>query len=333
MLSKLRTMIEEEAAKQGKILNLGDLLKAKSKPTVPEEKKQPGNEPISPSGSKFRMLPFIIVFILLFAGYNIYTAVVDSEPVRVSEEYIRRSPEIAAAVGRIKEVSLTYPFSFDIGGREARVNVAFDVAGTSDAVTVYLILIKAQGPWQVAQARYKDSRGIVRPLKTGREADEREAAGSRTPVMGDGRENLTRGHAFFKANDFAKAAAEYGNAVQANPSDYQGYYWRGIALAKMNRDDAATADFRKVVELVPGHPGAFNWLGWLHSRNQRYDEAIADFTKSISLRGNQGWTYYQRGQCYVGKGLRARAVADFEKACSLKYSRACPAAEKLKTDV
>jgi len=294
---------------------------------------QPGSEPISPSGSKFRMLPFIIIFILLIAGYNIYTAVVDSEPIKVSEAFIRQSPEIAAAVGRIKEVNITYPFSFDIGGREAKANVTFNVAGTSDAVTVYLILSKGEGPWRVSAAKYKDSRGIVRPLRTGADAREGDRAESGAPVTGVSQDSMARGHAFFKANDFAKAAAEYGNAIQANPSGYQGYYWRGIAFTRMKRDDAAMADFRKVVEIVPGHPGAFNWMGWLHFTNQRLDEAIASYTKSISLRGNQGWTYYQRGQCFLGKGQRAQARADFEKACTLKYKQACPVAEKLKTDV
>jgi tetratricopeptide (TPR) repeat protein len=331
MPSKLWTMITEEAAKQEKGLSLANILK---KETLELQGKQtPDNNPISPRSGAFRILPFIIIFILLFAGYSLYTVAVDSEPIRVSETYIRQSTELETAVGKVKDISLTYPFNFDIGSREARASITYDVEGSTDAVKVYLILAKSQGPWRVVSARYRDSRGIIRPLKTNDAAmDLRGGDSGMAVATGKNSEIMARGHAYFKVNNFEKAAAEYGDAIQADPSAYQGYYWRGITYAKMNRDDGAIADFRKVTGLVPGHTGAFNWLGWLEYKNKMYDEAIADLTKSIALRNDYGWTYYQRGQCFLNKGLRSNALTDFEKACLLRYNQACPIADKLKTN-
>ena len=333
MPAKLWTMITEEAAKQEKGLSLTNMLKYKKEAMELQEKRTPDNNPISPRGGTFRILPFIIILILLFAGYSLYTVVVDSEPIRASETYIRQSPELAAAVGKVKDISLTYPFNFDIGSREARASVTYDVEGSTGSVKVYLILAKNQGPWRVVSARYRDSRGIIRPLSVADAAGEfRSDESGMASATVKNSEIMARGHAYFKANDFAKAAAEYGNAIQADPSVYQGYYWRGITYAKMNRDGSAIDDFRKVTGLVPGHTGAFNWLGWLEYKNRKYDEAIADLSKSIALRSDYGWTYYQRGQCFLNKGLRLKALGDFEKACLLRYNQACPLAEKLKAN-
>jgi tetratricopeptide (TPR) repeat protein len=252
----------------------------------------------------------------------------------VSEDYIRGNPEIKAVVGQVKDVTPTYPFSFDIGGREAKANIAFDVEGSKGSVKVFLVLAKGQGAWRVAAAQYQDSGGVIRPLSTDKSVPEGRGAGAgaASPAAGY-KETLARGHAFFKANDFTNAAAEYSRAIQDDPSVYQGYYWRGIANARMNKDGDAAADFRKVVAIVPQHAGAFNWLGWLHYKNGRYDDAIADFSQSIRLRGDYGWSYYQRGRCYMQKGIRSQARGDFEKACLYKYKPACPEAERLKTDV
>jgi len=331
---KLWTMMKEEAARQETGRTLADLIKSRREPMEAQDKTVPANDPITPGGRGFRMAPILVIGAVILAGYFIFSVIADSEPIKVSEDYIRRNPEIKAVVGQVKDVSPTYPFSFDIGGREAKANIAFDVEGSNGSVKVFLVLAKGQGPWRVAAARYQDAAGVIRPLSTDKRVPEDRGAdaGTVTPAAGY-KESLARGHAFFKANDFTNAAAEYGRAIQDDPSVYQGYYWRGIAKARMNKDGDAAADFRKVVEIVPRHAGAFNWLGWLHYRNGRYDDAIADFSQSIRLRGDYGWSYYQRGRCYMQKGIRSQARGDFEKACLYKYKPACPEAERLKTDV
>ncbi len=330
---KLWTMMKEEAARQEKGRGLADLIKSRQETREPQDKTVPANNPITPGGRGFGMVPILVVGAVILAGYFLYTIVAESEPIRVSEDFIRRNSEIQTAVGQVKDVTPTYPFSFDIGGREARANIAFNVEGSGGSVKVFLVLAKSQGPWRVASAQYQDSGGVIRPLSTDKRAPEGRGAGAGTDSPAAGyRESLARGHAFFKTNDFPKAAAEYSRAIQDDPSVYQGYYWRGIANARMNKDGNAAADFLKVVEIVPGHAGAFNWLGWLHYKNGRYDDAIADFSQSIRLRGDYGWSYYQRGRCYMQKGSRSQARVDFEKACLYQYKPACPEAEKLKTD-
>lgn len=286
-------------------------------------KSESGYEPIQPGGGALRVLPFVLILVFLAVIFGAYELFTGSDLYRTGERFIRENQELNSSFGSITECEPWVPFNFNVSGREGRARLAFSVKGTSGSTKVYMSLIKRQGRWGITSAQYKDRTGLLKPLAIDDKYLIQDKAREAVGISGKGGQHLAAGHIYFKQQDYDRAIAEYGRAIEADQAGYQGYYWRGMAYVKKNMEKEAFADFSKVTELMPRHGAAHNWLGWLHSKNRRYSEAIASLSRALEINPNNGWTYYQRGQCYLASGEREKALVDFRKGCSLGSKNSC----------
>ena len=147
------------------------------------------------------------------------------------------------------------------------------------------------------------------------------------------RKHLITGHSFYRKKKYRKSLREFDKAIELDPNNYRGYFWRGRAYIKVNRLKEATGDFQMVIKLKPDFAEAYDNLGWLHVQSERYDEGINFLSKSLELKPNEGWAYYTRGRCYYQKGDLQKALTDIKTSCSLGYKRGCQAYEEHKAEI
>lgn len=265
-----------------------------------------------------------------------------SEPFRLSERIIQRSPEIVEAVGKVQEYQLRWPFIMHSMDERGSADFTLQVIGVKGSVRVSIALSKDKGKWRATSAFYQDRNGFERSI-TIPEFEEKKASkavrqqkhdedlksGSIQPEGAGklvGREEdreLEDGHRFFAQNEFEKAIIEYDKVLQENPRAYMAHFWRGRALIKLNMMETAASEFSKVIQLKPKEYEAYDWLGWLKTQNGQYDEAVRYLTKSVSLNPKNGWAYYMRGECYYRKGIIEKALLDAEKSCQLRFKKGC----------
>jgi tetratricopeptide (TPR) repeat protein len=109
------------------------------------------------------------------------------------------------------------------------------------------------------------------------------------------------------ALDFARASAEYDQAVALGPGSALVLRWSGEFGAWMGRFDPAIATLRRAVVLDPLARTSYVSLGSALREARRYDEAAAAYAAAISLSPDFKPAYGYRGLAFYG-------LEDFEKA-------------------
>ncbi len=170
-----------------------------------------------------------------------------------------------------------------------------------------------------------------------------------------------RGVIFAERQEYEKAIADFGKAIELDPTYAMSYNDRGLAHAgKKNYDrlryarlsneairampsrtpitiagfiysnsreeyDLAIADFEKAIEIIPSALGLPLPCRRTHRRKKNYDRAIADFNEAIRLDGKMAVSYLGRGNAYEEKGEYKTALADYDEAIRIDAS-ICPCA-------
>lgn len=163
-----------------------------------------------------------------------------------------------------------------------------------------------------------------------------------------------RADAYAERADFAKAIADYTQALNLKPKDAVAYYGRGQARLSMRDTDGAISDFTQAIRyedvgpglyiargyayLVKGNPNeaiadfsvairrdpknasALNNRGLAFRKKGNLDAAIKDYTNAISLNPVYALAYNNRGYVYEAKGDKKAAAADFRRALALDPS-------------
>jgi endogenous inhibitor of DNA gyrase (YacG/DUF329 family) len=114
-----------------------------------------------------------------------------------------------------------------------------------------------------------------------------------------------------------RTTADYGKAIELNPSNADAYYERGDAYDELGEYEKAIADYNTAIELDPNHALAYYNRGCAYGEMGEYGKAIADYNKAIELDPNDAHAHYNRGVAYREKGEAPKAVSDMEKCIRL----------------
>lgn len=115
---------------------------------------------------------------------------------------------------------------------------------------------------------------------------------------------------------------EYCNqALKADPSTIESYYFRAIYLTDVSNFDKAAGDFDKFLEYRPDNSEALNGRGYCRQQVGQHQDAIRDFGLSIAnnnenldfVLNNRGWSYAQLKEY-------EKAIKDFDQAVKLSPS-------------
>jgi tetratricopeptide (TPR) repeat protein len=123
---------------------------------------------------------------------------------------------------------------------------------------------------------------------------------------------------YMERHEFAKAVAEFEQAMPADCTSAELFYHRGNARLAAGAGGDALADFTKAIELAPKE--AIYWAArGLAQHRVRHDaeRAMADFAEAIKLDPNCHQAWQSRGLLDHEQGQLEGAEADLRKALSI----------------
>ncbi len=122
-------------------------------------------EPTRPRGGSTWPVVAAVLFTVIFVIYGVVYYVMNSEPYKLSESFIRQNPTIKAEIGEVDKCDPWFPIEMYPLGHIENAMFTFDVVGKNKQVTeVSVYLQKIQNRWRIVSAYYKDRQGFTKPL-------------------------------------------------------------------------------------------------------------------------------------------------------------------------
>jgi hypothetical protein len=134
-------------------------------PSQTGKESQTKYEPTHPRGPSSWPVVAAVVLTVIFFIYGILHYVMNSEPYKLSESFIRQNQTIKAEIGEVDKCDPWFPIEMYPIGRKENAMFTFDVIGKSKQITeVSLYLQEIQNRWHIVSAYYKDRQGFTKPL-------------------------------------------------------------------------------------------------------------------------------------------------------------------------
>lgn len=123
---------------------------------------------------------------------------------------------------------------------------------------------------------------------------------------------LSQARSAYQRGDLAQALSLADRAVERDPRNPQGLYFRGRLHEMQGRHRQAIADYDAVVTLDPKAVEVYNRRGGEHFKLGHIEASIADFDRAIELNPRQEPYHWQRGISYYYAGLYREGRAQFQ---------------------
>jgi len=130
-----------------------------------------------------------------------------------------------------------------------------------------------------------------------------------------------RGNAYQSKGDYARAIADYNEAIKLSFDSAMIYNNRGRAYQQRGDYERAIQDYGQAIRLDPTSALAFNNRGRVNHLQENYAQAIEDYDKAIALDPTFQLAYYNRAFARFDQGLFSASVPDFARAVELDPSR------------
>ncbi len=140
-------------------------------------------EPTHPSGRSSWPVVTAAILTVIFVIYGIVYYVMNSEPYKLSESFIRQNQAIQTEIGEVDKCDPWFPIEIYPIGREENAMFTFDVIGKSKQTTeVSVYLQKIHNRWRIVSAYYKDRQGFTKPLVEESRSPTEKSSGSPSAV-------------------------------------------------------------------------------------------------------------------------------------------------------
>lgn len=148
--------------------------------------------------------------------------------------------------------------------------------------------------------------------REGRNADAVELLGKALALKPDAGAYVNRGLARLNLKHFAKAVADFDQALSRDPASASARCLRGHAAAGLRRFAEAAASYEAAVQLKPDYTEAWHHLG--HARLTMGDTtgALAAFDAALAIEPGSPGTVASRGTCLLLSGDFRRGWAAYE---------------------
>jgi hypothetical protein len=167
-------------------MNINKKPKSMPSKTTPVQKgTEPGGtyNPIRPRSSSSWTTPVSVIITIIFVIYGVIHYVMNSEPYKISESFIRQNQTIKTELGGVDKCDPWYPIEMYPFGREDFARLTFDAVGTNKvSMEVSVSLQKKRDQWRIVDAFYKDRQGFIKPLVQESRTPAEKPKDSRKPV-------------------------------------------------------------------------------------------------------------------------------------------------------
>jgi tetratricopeptide (TPR) repeat protein len=125
---------------------------------------------------------------------------------------------------------------------------------------------------------------------------------------------LQRGREAHECGDLEAALAAFTSAIEREPNNALGWYWRGCVHQDQGRLDEAIADFTEANRLDPDDADALAGRATAREAAGAKEEALADLGAALRLRPGDPAMLVQRGNLFSDLGRLEEAITDFREA-------------------
>jgi len=122
---------------------------------------------------------------------------------------------------------------------------------------------------------------------------------------------FARGEGFLLQESFARAVAEFDEAIRLDPGLVASYLPRAVARHRAGDPRAALADYAAAIRARPDDVTAYISRGQAYHELGAYDRAIADYDEAIRRRPADADALLRRGLARYRSGDLAGSVGDF----------------------
>jgi lipoprotein NlpI len=130
-----------------------------------------------------------------------------------------------------------------------------------------------------------------------------------------------RGNAYQNKGDYARAIADYDQAIRLKSDSALIFNNRGSAYQHRGDYERAMQDYEQAIRLDPTSARAINNRGRVNHLKENYTQAIKDYDEAIALDPEYQLAFYNRALARFDQGLFTAAVPDFARAVQLDPSR------------
>jgi tetratricopeptide (TPR) repeat protein len=140
------------------------------------------------------------------------------------------------------------------------------------------------------------------------------------PLMKEEREDdmaqthLEKGDAFFAAEQYEEAAAEYAKAIGFGDSNVNTLNSWGVALERLKKYDEAIEKYKQATAADPNHANAFNNWGDALYNQEKYDEAIEKYKQATLADPNHAGAFNNWGNALYNQKKYDEAIEKYKQA-------------------
>lgn len=114
-----------------------------------------------------------------------------------------------------------------------------------------------------------------------------------------------------------EAQAQFERAIQLMPDFTHAHFNLARILIKKGHSAVAVVELKHTIHIDPDHVGALNMLGMILGRQQKFNEAQIHLERAVSLDPDHAEARNNLGAVYTAQGRYREAVAQFEAALRL----------------
>jgi eukaryotic-like serine/threonine-protein kinase len=134
-------------------------------------------------------------------------------------------------------------------------------------------------------------------------------------------EHCDLGRAYLRADEHARAAEQFQQAVDLRPQDFWPNFYQGLCAYKLGRFEDAVNAFRVCISLAHNPAECYFNRALAYEALGRTDQALRDYTRALECDDRLSDAARNRGILHYAAGRYSEAVADLDRALASASGR------------
>ncbi len=131
------------------------------------------------------------------------------------------------------------------------------------------------------------------------------------------RDRINRAFAYYQSERYEEAAQDYSSVLSADSKYADAYFGRALCLRQLGKQEQAGDDLKRVLELKPTYYQAEVELGNIDFSAKKYARALGAYNKAINNEPSSAAAYFCRASAHFRMGNIGKALSDYDKAVQL----------------
>lgn len=130
-------------------------------------------------------------------------------------------------------------------------------------------------------------------------------------------ELIKKGDTFYKSGNYDEAIKYFSEAIDSDPLNAKGYWYRGDAWFYKKKYGEAAKDYTRAIEIEPQNSLFYRKRGSAFYNSNEFSHAEKDYSKAIELNPADPLLWRYRGDCFRQMRIMDKACEDYKKSDGL----------------